>query len=175
MATWIGFLRAVNVGQRKFPAADVRRVVESLGFTGVATHINTGNVRFEADLDGRHEAERALEAAFLADRGFPVPTIVFDPDGLRAVRADVEALDAPELERHYVYLLRNALDPAVAAEVEATSTGAGRMVVRPRSVHALLGAGYRPGVVDPLNAARLLGDATNRNARVIRAVTEKWA
>lgn len=175
MATWIGFLRAVNVGQRTFPAADVRRVVASLGFTDVATHINTGNVRFEADLDDRRAVERMLEAGFLADRGFEVPTIVFDPEGLRAVRADVEVLDAPELDRHYVYLLRDPLDPEVAARVEAKSAGAGRMVVRERSVHALLGAGYRPGVVDPLNAARLLGDATNRNARVIRAVTEKWA
>ena len=47
MTVYLAFLRAINLGSRHvFPKDDIRRVVEACGFDDVATHINTGNVRF---------------------------------------------------------------------------------------------------------------------------------
>ena len=78
MPTYVAFLRAINLGAiRKFAKDDIRRVVESLGFTDVETHINTGNVRFTTAMRSRAKIEKALEDAFAADRGFDVPTMVF--------------------------------------------------------------------------------------------------
>lgn len=80
MATYVAFLRAINLGaKRKFPKDAIVAAVEAAGFTEVETYINTGNVRFDTTMRSRAKIEAALEEAFLADRGFEVPTIVFTP------------------------------------------------------------------------------------------------
>lgn len=177
MSTCLAFLRAINLGpNRKFPKDDIRRVVEECGFTGVATHINTGNVRFETSVRSRQRIEQRLERAFFDDRGFEVPTIVYTTAELADIAADAVALSSErsDLARHYVYLLKDELDADTVAAVEATSSDHGEMVVRGRAAHALLRPGYEEGRVDPLRAAKLLGVATNRNATVVCAIAQKW-
>lgn len=177
MAAYLAFLRAINLGaKRVFPKEDIRRVALECGFEDVATHINTGNVRLTTQTDDRREIEGVLEAAFAADRGFEVPTIVFDTATFSLVATDADDLAAArsELARHYVYLLKDELDTSTAQQVEATSDDAGTMVVRGRAVHALLRPGYQAGQVDPLRAAKLLGVSTNRNANVVRTLAAKW-
>ena len=177
MAVRLAFLRAVNLGaKRVFPKTDIQRVVASVGFEDVATHINTGNVRFDSRLRSRAKIEITLERAFAADRGFDVPTVVYSAAEFADVAEQGRELSAahPGLARHYVYLLKDEPDPQTAAQIEATATDAGRMIVRGRAAHALLGPGYQNGTVDPLGAAKLLGIATNRNLTVITALAAKW-
>jgi len=68
MASHVALLRGINVGGRnKVPMADLREVVASLGYTGVTTYIQSGNVLFStADTDTAKLAA-ALEAA-IGDR-----------------------------------------------------------------------------------------------------------
>ncbi|GAA1467379.1 DUF1697 domain-containing protein [Microbacterium thalassium] len=177
MTTYLAFLRAINLGPtRKFPKDDIRRVVEDAGFEGVETHINTGNVRFDTGMRSRSRIEEKLEAAFLADRGFDVPTVAFTTDEFARVAAEAAELsaDRPGLVRHYVYLLKDELPAERVAEVEAKRSDVGEMVVRGRAAHALMGEGYQGGQVDPLGAAPLLGVATNRNLNVVTAIAAKW-
>ncbi|MFK4835460.1 DUF1697 domain-containing protein [Microbacterium sp. ZW T2_14] len=177
MPTYVAFLRAINLGaNRKFAKDDIRRAVESVGFTDVETHINTGNVRFTTPMRSRAKIEAALEDAFAADRGFDVPTMVFTAAEVADIAREAAALGAerPGLERHYVYLLKEELSADTVARVEGLATPVGGMVVRGRVAHALLGPGYQAGNVDPLGAANLLGVATSRNATVINAIAAKW-
>ena len=112
MPTYVAFLRAINLGPtRKFPKDDIRRVVEDAGFTDVDTHINTGNVRFSTPMRSRAKIEARLEQAFAADRGFDVPAIVFSTAELAEIAREAAGLSArhPELERHYVYLMKDEL------------------------------------------------------------------
>lgn len=178
MQTTFAFLRAINLGQkRKFPAADIRRVTEELGFTTVRTHAASGNLAFESDPMGREKLEETLESAFEADRGFAVETITFSPAEFAAISADAHELadSEGELARHYISLLKSELDAATTQAVESLRGDRGRMVVRGRAVHALLYPGYEEGVVDPLRAAKHLGINTTRNARVIHLLTDRWA
>lgn len=177
MATYLAFLRAVNLGStRVFPKGDVVAATTAAGFQDVATHGNTGNVRLGTRMRSRERIERMLEAAYLADRGFEVPTIAYRADEFAAIAREAAALSAarPGLARHYVYLLKQELDPETTAAVEATSSDAGEMVVRGRAAHALLGPGYQDGTVDPLRATKLLGVATNRNLSVVTSLAERW-
>jgi len=177
VTTHIGFLRAINLGAtRVFPKDDIRRATEAVGFENVLTHINTGNIRFDTRMRSRPRIEHTLERAYAADRGFEVPTITFRADEFGMLAAEAVALsdENPGLARHYVYLLKDELDAAAIAAVEARVSDAGRMVVRGRAVHALLLPGYQDGVVDPLAAVKLLGVATNRNLTVVRSLAERW-
>ncbi|HWI44098.1 MAG TPA: DUF1697 domain-containing protein [Nocardioides sp.] len=178
MPTYVAFLRAINLGaKRKFPKADIVAATEAMGAREVATHINTGNVRLTTTLRSRAKVETALEAAYLERAGFEVPTLVYTPAELVAVAEDARELDAarPDLERHYVYLLKREADPARVAEVEARSDETNQVVVRRRAAHVLMGPGYQAGGVDPFKLERTLGVvATNRNVNVVTTLAEKW-
>jgi len=55
MSTFIGLLRAVNVGGTgKLPMSDLKKMCESIGFKEIRTYIASGNVIFESE---KSEAE----------------------------------------------------------------------------------------------------------------------
>lgn len=173
MATYIAFLRAINLGAtRKFPKDAIRAAVEAAGFTEVETYINTGNVRFDTTLRSRARIEAALEKAFLEDRGFEVPTIVLSPKELAAI-AD-EAASFGHGGRHYVSLLKDAPSAAAIAKVEAVSSADEVARVGGRAVHLLLGENYHEARLTNAVVERHLGVATNRNLTVIEALAKKW-
>lgn len=178
MPTYVAFLRAINLGpNRKFAKADIVTATEAAGGTDVLTHINTGNVRLRTPLRSRAKVEAALEEAYLAQTGFEVPTIVYTPAELSAIADDARELTAsrPDLERHYVYLLKDEPDPARVAVLEARSDDTNAAVVRGRAVHLLLGPGYQAGGVDPFKCEKALQVvATNRNFNVVTTLADKW-
>ena len=55
-------LRAVNVGGRKLPMAELRALCGELGWEDVETYIQSGNLVFDAEA-GRPTLEAALEEA----------------------------------------------------------------------------------------------------------------
>lgn len=176
MSTRLGFLRAINLGAtRRFAKADIVRAVEAAGFTDVATHINTGNVRFATTLRSRARIEAALEASFAAVAGFDVPTVTFTQQELAAIAAEADSFG--HTGKHYVSLLKAApTDAAVAAlQAQVATYGTGEVArVGGRGVHLLLGENYHEAKLTNVVIERHLGVATNRNATVVRTLAEKW-
>jgi uncharacterized protein (DUF1697 family) len=173
MATYIAFLRAINLGaKRKFPKDAIKAAVEGVGFEDVETYINTGNVRFSTTLRSRAKIEATLEKAFLEDRGFEVPTIVFTPKELRAI-AD-EAAGFGHGGRHYVSLLKDEPSAAAMRAVEELSTAEEVARVGGRAVHLLLGENYHEARLTNAVVEKHLGVATNRNLTVIEALADRW-
>jgi uncharacterized protein (DUF1697 family) len=75
MGRTVALLRAVNVGGRKLPMAELRALCEEIGWAEVATYIQSGNVVFTTT--GKTEAiERRLEQAIAERFGLDVPVIV---------------------------------------------------------------------------------------------------
>lgn len=175
MATYLGFLRAINLGStRKFPKTDIVAATEAAGFTDVATHINTGNVRFATRMRSRARIEEALEAAYLADRGFEVPTIVYTPAELCAVVEEADEVRGDRDGTHYVSLLKQEPSAALAKRVEAASTDRDLARVRGRAVHLVVADPYHSAGLTNAEVERELGIATNRNLKVLRAIVDKW-
>jgi uncharacterized protein (DUF1697 family) len=175
MATYVGFLRAINLGAtRKFPKESIVSAVEEAGFTGIETYINTGNVRFDARLRSRARIEEALEEAFLADRGFDVPTIVFTPAELSAIAADARRFAGDHAGRHYVSLLKHEPTEEQVAALEERSSAQEVVKVGGRAVHLLLADNYHQSRLTNSVVERHLGVATNRNLTVIANLANKW-
>ena len=173
MATYIAFLRAINLGaKRKFPKDSIKAAVEAAGGTDVETYINTGNVRFRTTMRSRAKIEAALEKTFLEDRGFEVPTIVFTPKELRAI-AD-EAASFGHGGRHYVSLLKDAPSAAAVKAIEESGTADEVARVGGRAVHLLLGANYHEARLTNAAVEKQLGVATNRNLTVIKELAARW-
>ena len=173
VATYIAFLRAINLGaNRKFPKDAIVRATEAAGFTDVATHINTGNVRFDTTLRSRAKIEAALEEAYRAEAGFEVPTIVFTAKELRAIAE--EAAGFGHDGRHYISLLKEPPSAAAIKTIEASSSVDEVAKVGGRAVHLLLKDQYHQAKLTNAVIEKHLGAATNRNLSVITALAEKW-
>lgn len=178
MPTYVALLRAINLGaRRQFPKDAVRAAVEAAGGSEVETYLNTGNVRLRTTLRSRAQVEKVLEAGFLADRGFEVPTIVFTPGELLGVARYAASL-ADTLGpsgRHYVELLRDEPSPEVIAAVEAGSGGGRRAHVDGRAIHFLVDDGYAGAALLRKGVDRQLGVTTNRAATVVAELASRWA
>ena len=75
VTTYVAMLRAVNVGGRKLPMAELRALVASLGFGDVRTYVQSGNLVFEGK--GKPvDLAVTLADAITADRRFDVPVVV---------------------------------------------------------------------------------------------------
>ena len=91
MPTFIAFLRAVNVGKRQYPMAELREALTAAGFEEVATHIQTGNALVRTRMRSRAKVIAALEKAMLEDRGFAVPVVLFTPAELTEMYDEARA------------------------------------------------------------------------------------
>ena len=96
--TYAALLRCINVGgSRKVPMADLRTLLDGLGYDGVRTHLQSGQAVFTTD-DGDEDtlAERIAQA--IEERfGFSVGVIVRDHAYLKTV-ADACPFPAADLQ-----------------------------------------------------------------------------
>jgi uncharacterized protein (DUF1697 family) len=177
--TYAAFLRAINLGaNRKFPKTALVAATEAAGGTDVETYIASGNVRVSMPQRSVTRVEAALEEAFLADRGFEVPTMALTMRELVAVAEDADELAGELVEpfRQYVSILK-APPPAAAVRALESMQGEGeRAWVRGRCVHIALSRvdGYHSAQLTNALVEKQIGVATNRNATVIRELARRW-
>jgi uncharacterized protein (DUF1697 family) len=116
MPTHVALLRGINVGGRnKVAMAELRSVVESLGFSDVATYVQSGNVVFTA---GSVEVG-ALEAAIEERLGVSCAVVVLTREQLERVVADNPFPEAREdTHVHAVFSMGEPDAEVVAAAVE---------------------------------------------------------
>lgn len=177
MATYIAFLRAINLGaRRKFAKADIVAACEGAGFTDVETYINTGNVRVTTSLRSRAKVETILEKAFADRAGFDVPTVVFTPTELATMAEDAEELEQEGTGTYYLALLKDKPTAAAAAKAEDTDFAGERLVVRGRAAHLLVEQpqGFHSSKLSGTYVEKALGVATTRNVNVIRELARRW-
>jgi len=76
MPRYLALLRGINVGGRnKVAMADLRLIAADLGYSDVATYIQSGNLLFSSDGNNAAEHARALERA-IAERLAVRPAVV---------------------------------------------------------------------------------------------------
>ncbi|HYN45300.1 MAG TPA: DUF1697 domain-containing protein, partial [Allosphingosinicella sp.] len=115
MGRMVALLRAVNVGGRKLPMAELRALCAELGWRDVATYIQSGNVVFIAD--GTPDAlEKTLEDAVAKRFGFDSPVIVRTAAQWAQYPPGNPFLRAAEDEPNRLMLLLSKAPPAKGAE-----------------------------------------------------------
>jgi uncharacterized protein (DUF1697 family) len=180
MPTFIAFLRAVNVGKRQYPMAELREALTAAGFEDVATHIQTGNALVRTSMRSRVKVAAALEKAMFEDRGFAVPVVLMTPAELVETRDEAQEFareftgQGNKIKGHYLTLLAEPQAPGQAEKVEARSEPKEEVRVGKRAVHLLLAKPYHEASTSNAEVERHLGVATTRNLTVITKLVEKW-
>ena len=184
MPNFVVFLRAVNVGKRQYPMAELRAALTTAGFQDVQTHIQTGNALVRTSMRSRAKVAAALEKAMLEDRGFAVPVVVMTTAELSETYDEARTFaedftekhrsDGAELQGHYLTLLVEQPSSEGAAKLEARSEPGEEVRVGKRAVHLLLAKPYHEATTSNAEVERHLGVATTRNLTVITKLAEKW-
>jgi uncharacterized protein (DUF1697 family) len=173
MSQRVAFLRAVNVGRRTVKMDRLRAAVESLGYEGVFTYINSGNVGFAAT-GGRDTLERKLENTFEAEFGFEVTTFVRSAAELRrAVAAEPSTVAAGDT--YFVTFLKRPPTAAGKRALEALSNDFDTLVVRGRDVHWRMRGKSTDSSLATKDWETIIGrhTSTSRNVTMLRKLVDR--
>jgi uncharacterized protein (DUF1697 family) len=89
MAIFIALLRGINVGKAKrLPMAELRALLEALGYTDVSTLLNSGNAVFRTAKGTPASHAKLITAAIEVRMGFDVPVVVKSAKELAATIAE---------------------------------------------------------------------------------------
>jgi uncharacterized protein (DUF1697 family) len=175
MTRYAALLRAVNVGGRTLPMAELRAVVADGPYRDVTTYIQSGNLVFSA-ADGDPAAVRADLEARLAEAFGPVAVLVRTADELAAVAgANPFVAEGADPKTLHVTLLAEPPDPGRLVEV-VTLAGPDRWVLLDRQVYLCCPDGYgRTKLTNAFFERRLGVEATTRNWRTLLTLVERTA
>lgn len=173
-------LRGINVGKgNRLPMARLREVAEGLGWTDVATYIQSGNLVLTAPGDPAG-LERALHDALLGSTGLDLEVFVLPREEVLALDDGCPWPDVEDLRQVHAFLFREPLTrqarDAVAEAVDAARHAGSRdeAVVDGRVLWVRTPDGFgRSLLVRALDAPALrrradAGPGTARNLATVR-------
>lgn len=116
---YVALLRGINVGKSvQVPMARLKVLLEQLGYSGVATYLNSGNALFESDRPAVEVAPR-IEAELERQFGQRIPTLVKSgPEMIQIAESLPPHWQNDETQQTYVaYLFPEACRPDIVDEL----------------------------------------------------------
>ena len=163
----IALLRGVNVGgNRKIAMADLKAMVEALGFAEVKTLLQSGNVVFRAGGEPEADLEAHLEAETEKRLGLKTSYLVRDASQWRAI---IDACPFPkeaqaEPSRTLLTVGRAAMPAEALDAVRAVMLPHEKLAAVERQVYAYFGEGMgQSKAAEVLNRKAVKAVATGRN------------
>ncbi len=164
--TWILLLRAVNVGGRKLPMADLRRLCEEAGATGVRTYIQSGNVVLRSSLD-EAAVTADLSERIEAHAGFAVPVVARSLDELATV-VDHCPFDTTVDPTRLVVSFVDEVPPSPFGDLDPDAFGDEQLHLAGRDLYLWLPDGQgRSPLVQALTRTPFGRAATGRNWKTV--------
>lgn len=165
MPTFVALLRGVNVGKaNRVPMADLRALLEGMGYTGVATLLNSGNAVFRAtkDTPARHAAN--IAAALARDLNVNVPVVVKSARELASIVDEnpIQA-DQSEYSRVLIVFTQDAQTLAGLAALQPLVTPAEQFAVGRNAGYLFCAAGILESKAGEALHGKAGRGATTRN------------
>jgi uncharacterized protein (DUF1697 family) len=112
MAAWVALIRGINVGKTKrITMLELQQVFTDLGFGGVRTLLNSGNVVFDTPKGSTPKLRAAIEQGITARFGFTAPVSVVSALELKKIMAENPLLHvAKDFSRHFVAFVPESKD-----------------------------------------------------------------
>lgn len=161
----VALIRGINVGRAKRVAmADLREMVEGLGYRDVRTLLNSGNVVFTVPGTSRADASARIERAMPAKLGVAARVFVLTAEEWTQIVADNPLLKiARDPSRLFVTVLARATDRKRLEPLTREDWAPGALALGPRVAYLWCPEGQLESRL-ALAVGRALGDAgTVRN------------
>jgi uncharacterized protein (DUF1697 family) len=171
--THVALLRGVNLGKRQVSMAQLRKLLESLGYADVSTYVQSGNaVLTSQNADESHIATE-LEVELTKALGFAVPVIVRSRADLADVVTNNPFPDAAaDPTKLHVTFLAEQLDPAVFGHIAAADFAPEEFATSKREVYLSLPNGLGRSKLAAAVDKALRGLGTTRNWRTVTALLD---
>jgi len=167
MKTFVVLLRGVNVGgAKRVPMADFRNMLGGLGFSDVATLLNSGNAVFNADKGTSRGHAAAIARSIAVELNLEVPVVVKSAQELAAIVAG-NPLAQGDFDPSRILVVFAAEDTSLKAlePITALAKAPDQFHIGSQAAYAYCAQG---NLVSPLGAA-LLG----KQGRTV--TTRNWA
>ena len=115
-------LRGINIGPHKRMKMDeLRRTIEELGFSGVKTYIQSGNVVFKATKITPQAVSKKIEERVVRDFGFAASVITRTSEEMSKIIQGNPLLKQPDIDRSklHVTFLSAAASPEAVKKLES--------------------------------------------------------
>lgn len=161
----VALLRGINVGRAKRVAmAELRAIVEALGYGEVKTLLNSGNVVYTAPGTATGEAAARIEEALLARVGVSSRVIALTAAEVAAAVRENPLLDvATDPSRLLVAVLADPADRALLEPLLAEDWGADTLALGGRVAYLWCGGGILASRLPEAVGRALGGAVTTRN------------
>lgn len=176
MATYIAFLRAINVGGRFAKMADLRSCLIHKGFAEVESYHQSGNLRFSSSLSASVDVELAFDEALEELYGFTVSTIVRTPAQMGELTRYGAGLTTQLVgePRRYVTLLKENPDDGFLARMNGWDVPGEQAHVHGREVYFWLTHPFHQEKLTNAQIKRAGVVATTRDWKAISALGQMW-
>ena len=165
MPAFVTLLRGVNVGKaNRVPMPEFRKLLEALGYTDVATLLNSGNAVFRASAGTPKKHAAEIAAAILRKLKVEVPVIVKTATELAAIVAENPfAVEGPERSRMLVAFTQDRVALASVASIASLVSPREKFLAGRHAAYLFC----TDGILESKAGAALLGKvgkrATTRN------------
>jgi uncharacterized protein (DUF1697 family) len=173
--TYVALLRGINLGaKRRVAMADLRSLLEDLGYDDVRTHMQSGNAVFRTGTRSAAAVRRAVQDGLADELGMSVDVVVRTAAQLaKVVDADPFAGTATDPARYLVTFLDKAPAKAWLAEVSDIDHEPERFEVRGTEIYLWLPKGvHASGLARLVGDKKIGGTATTRNWNVVTKLAE---
>jgi uncharacterized protein (DUF1697 family) len=104
MATFVSLLRGINVsGQRLITMVDLKRSFKGLGFEDVRTHLQSGNVVFDAGQDDPQRYASAIQRRISSDFGHSIKVLVLHSEKIQKIAVSNPLLSIFDMDVKWLY------------------------------------------------------------------------
>ena len=173
MPVYVAMLRGINLGaKRRLAMADLRELLEGLGYDEVRTHLQSGNVVLRAT-GSAAALKTKLESALATHCGFDVDVLVRTKAQLDKVIAQNPFADrANDNARYLVVFLEKAPPAAWRRSVDAGDYQPDEVAVHGKEVYLWLPKGVHDSKLAREATGKGVGVATARNWNVVTKLAE---
>lgn len=173
MNTYIAFIRGINVsGQKLIRMAELKHHLESIGFSGVKTYIQSGNLVFGSEENSPEKVRTSIEEKILSEYGFEADVLIRLPDEITKIIAGNPFADR-DLERLYVTLLAEEPAEAHIEKLKTFDHSPEEFFLIGKTIYFYAPNGYgRAKMNNNFFESKLKVKATTRNWKTINVLAE---
>lgn len=173
--THIALLRGINVGgKNKLPMKDLVRLFQDAGCSNVRTHIQSGNVLFEAGAAELTVLSQSVSMAIRKDFVYDVPILIRSAKQLADIlRKNPYVARGEDESLLHVMFLADTPKPGAVKHLDPRRSDPDEFVVRGREVYLYLPNGVaRTKLTNAYFDAKLKTVSTGRNWRTVKKLAE---
>lgn len=175
MPRYVALLRGINVtGNAMIKMEELRRIFEALGFTDVATYINSGNVGFDTRRSTEISLVRKIEAVVEEHMGRPVPVMVREQKDIdRIIRENPFDGEYASHKEMHVLFLKEEIPGEKLDLVREAAPKEERFAAKGREIYLHLPMGVADSLLGRgLIEKKLKVPVTARNWRTVQKLAE---